>query len=299
MASPTPPTLSGLVSEAFYQAGESNPSTALTTRGQTIWPEEIKADIAKISKKLKSLETRGLQVLTNGLPEYANPSDFACDLALLYATGTRYGACQAGSSLFIQVAAASTFNEADVIGKEVAIVSGSGLGAVSYVTAYNSISKVLTVSPAFSPVPVSGDTYVILDFYKEVEEKPYFRFSSLALPNRLGEPECFYPFGDSSNGKIILAPTPYRTDSQPQVLVQRYYADLMELDLAGTLMATLYQKWRPVWMTGLIWKALEDGDDGRAQQQEREYREELRKLVASEGFVNQSNILQIQVLDYP
>lgn len=158
MAAPTPPDLTSLVAEALAKAGYSNPSAALTSRASTKWIEELKADVWTRANRQKWLQARACQVLTKGLGVYSNPSDFASDLSMQFATGSRYGQLQAATTTELTLAAAETAGELDVIGKEIAITSGSLSGTIAYITAYNPSTKVATV-PTLSGTPSASDTY--------------------------------------------------------------------------------------------------------------------------------------------
>lgn len=297
MAAPVAPTASSLISEALSKAGYAAPSAALTARG-TVWLEEIKNDIYEKQRKLKGLQTKAIQPLTVGLPQYANPSDFSSDLGLEFATGVRYGTAQAGSTTSVTLAATETAAQSDLLGKEIAITGGAGPNQISYITAYNSTTKVATVSPAFAVAPDVTSTYVILDDYRPVEERNIRELGMLDSPTEQSYPEKYFPIGDAVSGSYILYPVPYRSDAQPMVLIQRYYANLQKLDLSSALLAVLYQRWYKVWMAGLVWMARDDADDDKADASLISYRHELKRLVESEGYFNTLVNPQAQVTDY-
>lgn len=299
MAVPTPPTLSSLASEALARAGYSSPSTALTARATGLWIEEIKDDVWAKAKKLKSLQTKYIQTLTKGLGQYNNPTDFASELAMEFATGTRYGAAQAGSTTSVTLASTETAAAADLIGKQLAITAGLGSAQIAFITAYDSATKIATLSPTLTVAPDVTSTYVILDFYLDVKgPKPIFKLGELNSPTTQGYPEAFYSEGNSADGQFTLFPIPYRTDSQPMILIERYYADLTELDVSGALMLVLYQKWRNLWMTGLTAKGLDDADDANAPAAFTKYKQALQALVSAEQYGNTLSVAQAQVEDY-
>jgi len=291
------PTLSELVAEGLYKAGHTHPSSDLTSRAENKWMEEIKADIWNRAKRQKFLQARSCQPLTKGLGIYSNPSDFASDMSMQFATGSRWGQLQAGAVGSLTLSSSEYASDTDILGKEIAITSGSGSGGIAYITNYNSSTKVATISPSLSVAPTVGDYYVILDYYKPVEEKPGWEIRNLNNPSQTGYPEVFYPQGDSTNGKFVLFPVPYRSDSQPLVVIQSYYADLTELDLSGTLMATLYQKWRNLWITGIKYKALEDADDTEKTSARTEYAHEVQKIIR-QSYGNDIVNNAVRVMDY-
>lgn len=298
MASPTPPILSSLILEALKRSGHSSPDAELIARAQTRWIEEIKAELWARERKLKSLQTRGVKVLTNGVGLYSNPSDYASDMSMKLATGARYGTLQAGAAGSITLAASDSGTDIDTIGKEVVITSGTGLNGISYITSFNSGTKVAGVSPSFTTAPAASSGYMILDTYKPLVERPVWDYESMTVPYTQGYPDFYFPRGDSTNGQFLLYPVPYRSDSQPLVVIQQYYADLVELDVTGTLMATLYQKWQQLWIAGIRWRCLQDDDDSRAASAFQEYQKAFRDVVAADTYGLTINGLQAQVMDY-
>lgn len=298
MAAPTAPTRATILSEALNIAGYgASPASALTTRGQE-WFEEIKNEIWMRERKLKSLMTSSIQALTNGLPLYSNPSDYASDLALTFLTGTVYGTAQAGAASTITLAASTSSTEADLIGKEVYVYSGTGSGQRARITAYNSSTKVATVSPSWSTTPDNTSLYLIVGHYRPLDQKPLWYIQQASQRAALGEPVIFCPLGDSQYGKYQIHPTPYRTDSQPMLLLQEYYANLMTLDLAGTLMATLYQNWREVWHKGIIARAWRDMDDNRQILGLQEADAAIRRMIGREKYGADMSVISSRVTDY-
>lgn len=271
-------SITALITEAFKKAGISNPSTDLTTRAQTQWLEEIRADLWKRVKKSKFLQARSITLLVNGLGKYSNPSDFESDLSMEFATGTRYGTLQAGTVGSITLATSDNSQASDIIGKEVVILSGSASGQVSYITGYTPTTKVAIVSPSFTVDP-STASYLIVDTYSPVAEKPIWEQKDLGNPTEQGTPDRFFPIGSATDGEFILWPIPYRTDSQPCILFHRYYADISEVDTTGALFATLLEKWRNLWLLGLKWKALDDADDDKTASAEKAYLKELQEIT--------------------
>ena len=114
-----------------------------------------------------------------------------------------------------------------------------------------------------------------------------------------GLPESWMPIGDDDNGEFLLLPLPYRNETgKVYVLKQRYYADLMEIDLTGTLMGTLYKRWRNIWIQGVCAKALQDNDDTRAVAEGSKYNAMARLMVSQETYGSDLQNLQITIEDY-
>jgi hypothetical protein len=217
---------------------------------------------------------------------------------MVFASGARYGAAQAGTTASITLAATDTGTESDTIGREVAITSGTGLGGISTISAFNTTSKLATFTPAVTTAPVLSSGYVILDDYRPMREMPLWDHSKTLMSQNKGYPEAFFPLGDSSNGQFLLDPKPWREDSQPMIIIHRYQADLTEADSTGTLLLTLYQKWQPLWISGLRWKCLQNDDDDRAPSAFQEYQKSMRDIMNAEIYGNTISDLRVQVQDY-
>lgn len=298
MAISTPPILSSLVLESLKRSGYSNPSSELQARATERWLEEIKAELWAKARNLKSLQSKSITVLSKGVNQYSNPSDYASDMTIVFATGSTFGTAQAGASGSITLASSYTGTEADVIAREIVITSGTGVGGIATISSYVPGTKVATVSPSFSTAPTSGSGYMILDDYRSLQEGPIWDHANISVGQDKGYPDTFFPIGDATNGKIILNPTPWRSDSQPMILIHRYQADLTEADAVGTLMLTLYQKWQQLWITGLRWKTLQNDDDDRAVGAFQEYQKSMRDIMNVEIYGNTINELQMKVVDF-
>ena len=286
MAAPTSPTLVSIVTEALKKAGWANPTTdtkAPYTRARDEWMGEIKNDIWTITKKLKSLQTKDILTTTNGRVQYSMPTDYSSDLLGQVMEGSVYGTATGGASKSITLAAADT-SGSDIIGKEILIYAGTGINQTSYITAFNTTTKVATVSPDWSVTPVSGDSYMLIDTYYPLLPTHLWVSEGIQHSALRDRPSHYNILGNATTGDMLLYPSPYRTSAIPYGIKRRYYANLMTLDLAGTLMSTLYQNWRNVFVQGLFYKALVDMDDTRQDAAKQTYNKYLTSLVAREEY---------------
>lgn len=297
MSAPTAPTLSTLVAEALKLSGVYSPSSALTTRASTEWMRFLKNELWTLSKKWKNLQQTNIQTLTVGLPEYAYPADFSSDMEMTFLTGTRYGTAQAGTTTSLTGAAGETHEASEVIGRELVIHSGTGSGQKAYITGYNSTTKVYTLSPALTTAPDNTSGYFVAEYSHPITKKHISDLQNRRSQTAQGEPYEFFPEGDSAYGKYILRPVPYRTDSQPMAVLQRYYANLLTLDVDGSLMARLYQDWVNLWTKGIIWLSFMDQDDNRQIAGKIDFYAELRKLGGVETPNADANDIQTRVVD--
>lgn len=298
MALSTPPILSSIVIESLKRAGYSNPSSDLQARATERWIEEIKSELWAKARDLKSLQTKAVTVVSRGVAQYSNPTDYASDMSMQFATGGVFGTAQTGTVTSITLASSYSGTEQDLIAKELVITSGTGVGGISTISGYVPATKVATLSPALVIAPDVTSGYVVIDTYIPLTQSPIWDYPNVTIAGNKGYPETFFPIGESSTGKFILNPTPWRDDTQPMVLIQRYQADLTETDTVGSLMLKLYQQWQILWICGIRWKALQNDDDDRAPGAYQEYQKAMRDIINMDTYGNTLDDMQIKVTEY-
>ena len=300
MAAPTMPTSATIIAEGAKKALRDSVPSDITTRGDT-WLEEIKNDLVTIfgAKKLEFLQASRVLALTDGLSTYSQPADFYSNMSMQLVDGEEQGTAQAGAASTITLAAASTISVTDMVGKKVYTTGGTGPNQVGQCTAYNFSTKVATISGTWTTNPDATTTYMVASFYAPIAEIPLWRFSEISNPTIKGRPTHYMPKGDEDNGEFEMYPVPYRNETgHVYVLEQRYYADLMELDLAGTLMGTLYKRWRNMWIQGIFAKTLETIEDPRAKAQKSVYNGMVQAVAMRETYGSDLSNLNTTVSDY-
>jgi len=294
MAVPTSPDLTSITTEGLKKSGYSSPSSAALTRAQDEWMEEIKNDIWIIAKKLKSLQTTSILVTTDGLGRYARPSDYSSDLTMTLLDGNETGTAQAGTTSSITLQASKSYGTDWMKRKYILVTSGTGQASMSQCTSYNDTSKLANVSPDFNTSPDSTSVYKIVDVQYPLSPQPIWDFDSEMYAMDRDRPSHYALMGDADNGELVLFKVP---DKSTYGLQLRYYADLMELDLAGTLMATLYKRWRNLFIFGVYAKSLQNDDDSRQNNVLREYGKRLQLLVMREQYGMDLSNLSMKISD--
>ena len=292
MPTPTAPSQTELITEALYMAGESAPSTSTLDRAD-LWFEEIKNDIWRKEKTLKSLQRTCYTILQPGQSRYAYPSSFSSDLSLTILDGSNTGTAQAGSSSSITLAATDANLSADLLGREIIVSAGVGVGSFSQITAYNSTTKVATVTPDFETAPDSTSTYLIKDSEYDVESRPLGDFKQFQLTGNQ-RPRYFFPIGDEDAGEFIFNCPP---DKVYGVRI-RYYSNIMTLDTDSTLFSNLLVRWRNIWMQGIIYRKLRDANDDRSNDEYSKYQRELQSLITREKYGTDMSFLRDTVSDF-
>lgn len=300
MAAPTAPTLISLTTEALKKAGHSSPTAAQLTRAQDEYMAEIKNDLLVLAggRKLKALHTTAIMVTTDGQSRYTAPTDYFSDMTMQIMDGSTTGTAQTGAVGSITLAADDAQSEGQMLGTEILITGGTGKGSLSQCTAFNTSTKVATVTPDFTIAPDSTSTYMRVDRYYPVKQKPFYDLARTEYTQTSDRPQEYYPMGDADYSEFIMHPAPYRSSGVPWGVKLTYYADLMTLDLPGTLMATLYRRWRNLWVQGVRAKQLESNDSKRAKDAKAEYRGLLRDLVREETYGSDLTNLQCTIGDY-
>jgi hypothetical protein len=293
MPVPTNPTADELVAEALEKAGESSPESSLSDRAKNSWLEEIKNDIWKRSKRLTLLHTTSHGMIVSGQSRYSYPSDYSSDLELTLLDGSLTGTAQGGSSSTITLSSSDASSSTNLIGKEIIITSGTGVGSLSQVVSYNTATKVAGVAPNFKTSPGAGSGYMFIDQEHPVAQKPIGQFS---IFHRMGTgtPVYFFPIGDEDYGEFILDVAPDKAYGARL----RYYANIMKMDTDGTLISTAYLQWRAVFIEGIVYKRWQDVDDSRVEAQWARYQRELNTLIMRETYGTDLNNLTDRVADY-
>jgi len=296
MAEPTAPTLQSITVEGLKKAGINDPTTtgnaALLSRAQTEWMAEIKWDISLLSKELRFMQTMAVMITTQGQAKYALPTDYSHDLKFELLDGNNTGIAQGGALDSITLAAIESLSEAQLQGYELLVYAGTAKGGLSHCTAFNSTTKVATVKPDFAVAPVNLDSYMRVETYAVLPSKYQAKHEDYKSVNR-GTPLCVYIIGDADNGEFIFDPVPYRTSGIPWGVKLTYYADLQRVDLASTLMSTLYRRWRNIFVAGIKAKKLDDANDKRAESAISDYKQSLVLLNFRESYgFDQSNLQQ-------
>lgn len=291
MAAPTAPTVGTIVSTALADAGISNPSTALTATAEGRWFSQIKNKIWSKEKKLKSLQTSSVGIVTRGLSRYSNPSDYASDLTITLLDGDTYTAAGGSAS---GITLDSSDPSTDLVGREILITAGTGAGSIAQVTAFDSSTKEATVSPSWATAPTSGSTYMIVSAYHPLRQAPAWRHDELRAPTMRERPRTFHPIGDEDHGEFIFDTAPDKAYG----MRNRYFASLMTLDTTATAHDTFLQRFETVFYKGIFALALRRKDDDRWQSAEVDFERELRTTCAADKYGTDISDLQAQVKDF-
>ncbi len=295
MTAPVAPTLALLTAEGIKKAGITSTSSTqystILTRAQDSWMEEIKNDMYLLEKQLVSLQTTYVHVTTEGLSKYSLPTDYGINMTMTLLDGSSTGTFQAGSTTASWVLdSTEDATEADLLGKEILVYASTATpttakGQLGQVTDYNATTKAAAVSGC-TVAPATADSYVIIDNYYELFPFQAWEYDQMSNQKMQGTPNRFSLIGDADDGEFLIYPVPYRSSSStlPWGIKQRYYADLMRVDLASTLITEIYRRWRNLFIQGVKAKCLEFLSDPRAQAEMQVYWSVLNTTLMSEKY---------------
>lgn len=255
MAAPTPATANSLCLDALKRINK----LYLFADAKNNWLEEIKCDIWNKSNGgvLKSLHSEQIDITTIGLAKYSMPTDFSARLSITLLNGEHTDTAQAGQNTSITLASDEDIAQDDIIGKEILITSGIGAGDLPVqCTGYNTTTKVATTT-SFPTIPDNTSVYLIVDKYYEIEKKSIRNINDYNQLTKKSRPLESFFFSNADEGYYWLYPVPDAVYG----IKQRYYANLLELDLSSTLIGNLYNRWRNVFIQGIIARAVESRDN--------------------------------------
>lgn len=295
MTAPAAPTLESIVTEGLYQAKEFHPSTAMLTRYETEVMEQLKNEIWKACRQPKVMQTFAYGVLIPGQSRYSCPSDFSSDMRMMILWGNNQGTAQGGSTSTIILQANSTFQLSDLIGKEIVLISGTGVGSAGQVIGLSNVSGTITITvDGFSVAPDNTSGYMICDQAWPCDVEHLVDFARKYRPAITDRPRKAYPMGDEDFDEFIFDVAP----DQIYVAKYFYYGNIMKTDLDSQLMSRLYQDWRNFWIQGIKAKHLMLNDDDQGINEWNAWMLEVNKLVVSATYGTDLHEMAQVITDY-
>lgn len=298
MAVPSNPTLASIVLEGLMQANESHPDSATISRYQTEVMEQLKNEVWKACRQPKIMQTFAYGILTPGQSRYSCPSDFSSDMSAQILWGSVKGTAQGGSTTTLIMAPGSTQALSDVLGKEILIISGTGIASASQIIGLtnNSGTITLSVTPGFTAAPDGTSGYMIIDQGWPLKFDHISEFYRKSRPASLDRPHYAYPIGDEDYDEFILDTPPDSTNIYGIKFF--YYGNLMKTDLNSALMSRLYLEWRNFWIQGIKAKHLMFNDDSRGPNEWSGWTAEVQKLVVTAQYGTDLHDFAQVVTDY-
>ncbi len=301
MAAPTAPTTTTIATEALKKSGYSSPTTAQITRAWDYFAQEIKNDIWQLIKDVRTLKSSWVIATTTGLSEYSMPSDMASlDTAKLL-EGANSGVCQAGgSTTTVKLAATISATEAWMKGKEIIVylTATPSTAVVSQCTAFDTSTKVATISPAWSPSPDTTYSYIVVDIKYPLGIDATWSIDKEHYPMSKQRPISISPIGTKGTGNTSDKFITFQTPDKTYGIELRGTVNLMKMDEATDLHGELLYRWRNLWIQGIKARQLEDDDDDRAASEMQKYQFMLSAIASRETYGMGLSELQVTLGDF-
>lgn len=282
MATPTDPTATNIVTEAWNKAGVESPDSAQLTRAKDYFLQEIFNDIWNTSvatgnSRLKTLQETLIDCSVLGTETLALAEDFdeECEVTIL--DGDSRGTAQAAASTTITLASDEDIDDDVAVGKQILITSGTGVDEIKSITAYDTTTKVATIDSAWTATPTSSSTYLIVTKRYVLDEIDIEEYEG-TQPAKAGRPSGFAKYG-----RQIIFDRPF--DLSTYGIRIRYFINIHEVNLtegASTRITRIYQNWRDTLTTGVTWKIMEYIDDNRQAAKKRDYEQSRNALLIRE-----------------
>lgn len=266
MAIPANPTISELCTEGLKKGGRVNPTVSDISDTQNIHFQEVKSDILLKSPNHKSLEAVVCIPVYEGISRYSIPV-YVEDLNSIQLVdspegGAWRGTAQAGGTNTITLDPLFSADPADVVGRFVFIVAGTGSGQFAQITGYTDSTKQAVIEAAWATLdttwvtPNSTSQYMVESIrYKLWQSDKATEFDIQSTPFVQQQPfRCTVV-----DRQIWMNTVPNRGYC---MLLTFWYA-IDQLDETSTLFLSHLRKFRSLWITGISTKVANRYDDKR------------------------------------
>lgn len=271
---PVAPSGITLIIEGMKRALGRTPSSGEQVRALDTWFSEIKSDIwFDDGGSHAILQTDTLMLLTEGTHIYSLPSDFDTGKSFNILDGDVRDTAQAGTLTTITLAATDSSESAGRIGKEIVTLSGTGSGQKRQITGFNTVTKIATVDSAWSTIPNSSTTYMLVTEYHPLSIVDAKTFNQVVSRTERERPDT----GIIWNSKLYLQLVPDKT----YPLWCQYWANILQVDTSdsNTTHQNMLNMWRSLFTQGFFVKTLQNEDDDRFMPQLAIYHDMITKIT--------------------
>lgn len=250
MSLPTAPTIAAVVTEAYQRTGVQEPSSDQLYRGEYVWLEEVKRDIA--SRKDWRLLEHVVAVITQaGVARYQLPAPLHGVHALIAYDGAIRGTLAGGTLTTVTLGIGSTATPAQLIGRMIFLTDGTAAGQANRIRAYDSVTTIATMEAPWAQQPGASTTYLIANYECDL-------VGPIPGLHAHGERQGFPRRWSEWDQQIVLDPIPDRSDYGME---WQGTMDVTLLDKDSAKHARLLREWWTPLVYGLMIKKLEDDDD--------------------------------------
>lgn len=255
---PSDPTLTDIIIQGMREGGQytvTSSQQAYTDFVTYQWAT-IKTEMWNACRTDRMLESDTCIVCNPGASVVALPADFDSEVSLwIYDADTTFrGTAQTGDVASITLASTFTDTNADLLGRYIFTIGGTGSGQVRQITGYNDSTKLVTVDANWTTPPDNTTQYLIQVIRTQLHRKDHLR---PAMPSR--RPQYYMRVGT----KLLV----YPAADQVYPVLLTYRSNLTRLDDAGTLFTKHLRERRHLWVQGVKVKTMARYDDDRYEQE--------------------------------
>lgn len=279
MPVPTQPTREDIIIQGMKDAGQytiTNSSTAYTEFLATHW-ETLKTELWNACRTDKFLEVETCLVAPVGQSNLTLPTDFDSEIALwVYDADTSFrGTAQAGGTAAITLASTFTASAADLYGRYIFTIAGTGSGQFRQITNYNDTTKVASLDSDWTTALDSTTQYLVQVVRFQLDRHDYLRPAVISWrPSRymrMGTTLQVFPAGN------LIYP-----------ILMTYRSNLTRLnDTTSPVFLKHLQERRHLWTEGVKTRTMSRYDDDRYQAQKQYWNSLLMQYGAQNVVYSQ------------
>jgi hypothetical protein len=274
MSVPSDATEISIIDRGLEKAGVEGSST-YQTAGLT-WFRDVKALIYSKVRQQKFLQQTKITVLTKGVTNYSVPQDFdeIYKEPGLLKGDIKYNA-QGGTLNTLTLSISDSISEGSIVGKKILVLAGTNVNEYRQVSAYDSVTRIATLSEDWSNVPDTTTEYLVitkvipLNLYGGGVGDGKFEHLSLDLPTDYVE----------YDEELYLYPTP---DKSEYGLLLRYYSNIIKTNNTDAVYTRFLNRCEAALVQFIYFSALKKMDDSSSSKEEGVFFGMLRGLLAKE-----------------
>lgn len=271
MSVPSDPTVEDIILEGMKTGGQytvTNTDARYTEFLASHW-QTLKTEIWNACDTDKVLEVESCVLATVGYSPVTLPADFDSEISLwVYDADDSYrGTAQDGASSSLTLASTFSAQTADLYGRYLFTLSGTGSGQYRQIISYDDTTKIATVGSSWTVTPDSTTTYLVAVSKSPLVRDDYNRREFPSLRPRL--------YSRVGNNLMVM---PAADQTYPIILT--YRSNLTRLDDAGTVFTKHLRERRYLWVEGVKTKTFARYDDERFQLQKPIWEQFLRQYGA-------------------
>lgn len=284
-------TSTDIVTEAFYKCGIATPTSDQIARAINYFFEEIKGDIVLRAgntgnTRLKSLQSERIFTSLEGKSIYNASSNLDEEISISILDGSHYGLVAAASTgNLVNLCSTETISMEDAEGSAGVLIVPSttktNVPEFAEILYYGATtdSMLVKIATTWAVTPTSDDTYVIIDQITQLDEENELDDGPRQTVFRKGKPTTYKKIEVDGVTKYQFN-CPF--DHARYGVLERFYADIGNIDTTSALITKLTRKWRVPLVLGVAMKIAQDEDDNKYATFKTEYEQAVDNIIKKE-----------------